>query len=214
MCSSDLKLGEKDGKELFAYRANLRGYKKTPYEGGTVVPAFFRWEGSLSPGQKVTGLSAHIDLMPTLLELAGVELNKKIDGRSLLPLLLNPQSKWEERNLFFHIGRWGFKTKPDDAKYDKRPGRAGFAVRNSRFRLVNHEELYDIQNDPSETKNVAAQFPEVVKSMQQAYDRWWDDVRPYMINEGPQKMESNPFHEKYKEQLQNEGIPTLGKPNF
>ena len=209
---NEKKLGQRNGKDLYAYRAGLRGYKKTPYEGGTLVPAFFRWKGRLKEGSEVSALSAHIDLFPTLIELAGGQIEREIDGRSLVPLLRNPQAKWDDRNLFFHIGRWGFKTKPDDAKYDKRVGKAGFAVRNSKFRLVNHEELYDIKNDPGEKNNVAKQYPEVVQEMQKSYDTWWSEVRPQMINEGHQKMEPNPFHVKYREQLDSEGIPLLARP--
>lgn len=208
------KIGEKNGRELFAYQGGLRGFKKTPYEGGTLVPAFFRWKGALKAGLEVTRLSAHIDLMPTLLEIAGVEAPTNLDGKSLLPLLINPNSSWPERNIFFHIGRWGNKVNPDDAKYDKRPGKAGFAVRNSRFRLVNNEELYDIKNDPSEKENVALKFPEVVQSLQQEFDKWWVKMRPFMINEGNQKMEPNPFHVKYKEQLKKGGIPDHKTPDL
>ena len=208
------KLGTRDGVGLFASQANLRGFKKTPYEGGTQVPAFFRWKGALTPGREISGLSAHIDLLPTLLEIAGTEVPQVLDGRSLLPLMQNPEGKWSDRHIFFHIGRWGFNTKPDEAKYDKRPGKAGFAVRNARFRLVNHAELYDIQNDPSEKLNVAKQFPETVKEMQSAYDQWWDEVRPFMINEGRQRMEPNPFHQNYQRQLENDGIPVMPKSEW
>ena len=211
---NEKKLGQRNGEDLYSYQAGLRGYKKTPYEGGTLVPAFFRWKGKFKAGNKISGLSAHIDLFPTLVELAGGEIQEKRDGRSLLPLLQNPQTKWNERNLFFHIGRWGNNVGPDGSQYDKRPGRAGFAVRNSKFRLVNHEELYDIENDPGEENNVAKQYPEVLQEMQKSYDAWWHEMRPQMVNEGHQKMTPNPFHVKYKEQLDSGGIPLLARPQL
>ena len=65
--------------------------------------------------------------------------------------------------------------------------------------------------NPAETKNIYEQKPEVVKDMQDAYDEWWDEVRPYMVNEG-KKTGPNPYHVKYKEQLGNEGVPSWEKP--
>ncbi|WDE97202.1 arylsulfatase [Lentisphaera profundi] len=208
------KLGSKNGEDLFAYQGGLKGFKKTPNEGGTLVPAFFRWKGTLKEGQEIKNLSAHIDFLPTLVDLAGVKIEEKRDGQSLVPLLANADAKFAQRNLFFHIGRWGNNVGPEGSQYDKRPGRAGFAVRNTKFRLVNHEELYDIKSDPSEKNNVAEQYPEIVQEMQKSYDTWWSEVRPYMINEGHQKMEPNPFHLKYKEQLKTKDIPLWDVPQL
>ena len=197
-------IGSRDGQPMEAFHAGLKGSKKSPHEGGTKVPAFFRWKGVLKEGADIKALSAHIDILSTLVELAGGDVPKDIDGKSLVPLLEDPDAPWPDRNLFFHIGRWNDKTGPDGSKYDKK---AGFAVRNARYRLVNNEELYDILNDPGETQNLYAQKPEVAQAMRAAYDQWWDEVRPYMVNEGSQKMGPNPYHEKYKQQLEQGGIP-------
>ncbi len=50
--------------------------------------------------------------------------------------------------------------------------------------------------------------------MQMSYDKWWDDVRPYMVNEGRPKMDPNPYHLNYEEQLKSEGIPSWKKPQL
>ena len=207
------KVGSRDGEPLFAYQAGLKGYKKSPHEGGTKVPAFFRWKGVLKEGAVCEALTAHIDILPTLVEIAGGEVPKEIDGKSLLPLLENSNAKWDDRNLFFHIGRWG-SGQADQSKYDKRPGKAGFAVRNGRYRLVNHEELYDILNDPGEAHNLSAQKPEVVQTMQAAYDNLWDEVRPVMVNEGKQKMSPNPYHIGYEQQLKQGEIRAWAEPQL
>jgi arylsulfatase A-like enzyme len=207
------KIGSRDGEPMFAYQAGLKGYKKTPYEGGTKVPAFFRWKGVIKEGANCESLSAHIDILPTLVEIAGGEVPAKIDGKSLLPLLIDPDAQSAKRKLFFHVGRWG-GGKADQSKYDKTTGKAGFAVRNGRYRLVNHEELYDILSDPGETKNLAAQKPEIVQTMQADYDQWWDEVRPFMVNEGKQKQDPNPFHVQYKKQVELGGIPAWKEPKL
>jgi arylsulfatase A-like enzyme len=204
------RLGKRDGQVLRAYDAGLTGTKKSPHEGGTKVPALFRWKGVLQEGVSCQALTAHIDIVPTLIEFAGGELPEVIDGKSLLPLLGNPEAVWADRNLFFHIGRWP-NGKADQSKYDTK---AGFAVRNARYRLVNHTELYDIQTDPGETQDLSALQPEVLQSMRAAYDQWWDAVRPYMVNEGKLAMEPNPFHLKYRQQLQQGEISAWQAPEL
>jgi arylsulfatase len=57
------------------------------------------------------------------------------------------------------------------------------AVRNERFRFVNNSELYDLYKDPGETENVADLHPEVVEQMSLAYEQWWSEVRPFLVNE-------------------------------
>ncbi len=207
------KLGTRNGKPLSAFTAGLKGGKGTVNEGGTLVPAFFRWKGVLREGVETKALSAHIDVLPTLVELAGGEVPGDLDGKSLVPLLKNPNAKWADRKLFFHRGRWKDSVGPDESKYDKARGKGGFAVRNSRYRLVNNEELYDILTDPGETKNIYDQKPEVAGEMQQAYNKWWDEVRPHMVNEG-RAIGVNPYHVNYREQLEQKGIPSWQKPEL
>jgi arylsulfatase len=178
------------------YNAGMRSMKGSPYQGGTRVPAFFRWPGTLGRGVDVGKLTAHIDLFPTLAELAGARVAPSIelDGRSLVPLLLDPEADWPDRYVFVHKGRWT-RGKAAESKY------ADCAVRNERFRLINNTELYDIVNDPGETKNVIDQHPDVVAKMRAAYDRWWDEVLPRMVNEDAIGPKINPFKERYWKQF-------------
>lgn len=199
----------RNGEPLHAYDGGLKGYKKTPHEGGTLVPAIFRWKGVLPEGGESPALAAHIDLLPTLVALAGGEVPRKIDGKSLTPLLENPAAAWPDRTLFFHIGRWKWGAEPDHSKYDKD---AGFAVRTARYRLVNNEELYDVLADRGETTNLINQKPEIAKAMSQAYDAWWDEVRLLMVNEGPLDRAPNPFHDRLEQQRKSTGIPAWEEP--
>lgn len=203
------KLGVRDGEDLKAFYAGLKGSKGMVHEGGTRVPAFFRWKGTLTEGAVSDALAAHIDLLPTLVELAGAEVPGAIDGKSLVPLLQDPEAPWTERYLCFHRGRWVNEVGPDKSKYDKK---AGFAVRHNRYRLVNNEELYDILADRGEEKNIYDQHPEVVTSMMKIYDAWWDEVRPFMVNEGGVTLGPNPFHVDYQEQKKTTGIPDWKEP--
>ena len=197
--------GKLNGAPVVHFNGNLKGAKNTPFEGGTRVPAFWQWKGVLSEGVDVTALTAHVDLYKTFCELAGVTLPsdaQELDGRSLLPLLENPTAAWPERELFFHCGRWA-AGKLDAAKFSK------CAVRSDRWRFVNNRELYDISNDPGETTDVSAAFPEVVDQMRKSYDKWWASVLPLMVNEGLPLVapEDQPLAIRYTKQLEEQGIP-------
>jgi arylsulfatase len=188
------------------YNAGMRGAKVTPYQGGTRVPLFWRWPGVLKPGVDVTQLAGQIDLLPTLAEIAGARIPEtlKLDGRSLVPLLQDPKATWSDRYLFVHVGRWA-KGKAAESKYDK------CAVRNGRFRFVNNKELYDLQSDPGEKKNVIEEHPEVVAAMRKAYDQWWSEVLPALENEDAVGPKVNPFKELYWKQFGG-GPSDPGKP--
>lgn len=178
------------------YNAGMRSAKGTPYQGGTRVPLFVRWTGTLPAGVDVNALAAHVDIVPTLTELAGAKNPEgmKLDGRSLAPLLKNAGAPWPDRALITHVGRWE-KGKASDSKYSK------CAVRNSRFRLINNTELYDIQADPAEKRNVIADHPDVVAAMRAAYDQWWQEILPALENEDAVGPAVNPFKELYWKQF-------------
>jgi arylsulfatase len=177
----------------------MRGGKCTPYQGGTRSPAFFRWPaGRIPAGAECDALTAHFDLFPTLAEITGAKLSPgvkaQLEGRSLLPLLEDPKAGWPERTLVQHVGRWE-KGKAAGAKYAK------CSIRNSRFTLVNNEELYDLSVDPGEGRNVIADHPEVVAGLRAAYDLWWDGVQALLVNEDTSGFNHFSFRELYTKQF-------------
>ena len=185
------------GKEIF--NAGLHGGKGTPYQGGTRATAFFRWPGGKIPaGAECDALSAHLDIFPTLAELTGAtlsdEVKLQVEGRSLLPLLSNPKADWPDRTLVHHVGRWG-KGQAVESKF------RNCAIQNARFALVKNTELYDLKADPGETKNVIADHPEVVATLRTAYDKWWDEVQPLLVNENVVGPKMNPMKELYWKQF-------------
>ena len=96
---------------LDVYNAGMRGCKCTIWHGGSRAMSFWRWPGKWQP-HKVDNLTAHLDVLPTLCEIAGAtireEIQSKLDGFSLTPLLANeePQSWHDDRLLFQHVARW------------------------------------------------------------------------------------------------------------
>lgn len=101
------------------WNANMRGVKTTAWYGGTRALSFWRWPNTLIPAN-VDALTAHVDILPTLAEIAGANLHdettKRLDGRSLVPLLQASNYSWPERTLFTHVGRWN-NGSIDEHKY-------------------------------------------------------------------------------------------------
>jgi arylsulfatase len=204
------KLGtSKDGKPMEGFNAGMKGAKASADEGGVRVPFFVRWPGKFSSGKAVERISAHIDLLPTLAHIAGIDQLPKgqVEGRSLVPLLKNPNAKWKDRYLFTQGARWKTGAEPTDHMWKR------FAVRNERFRLVENS-LYDMKADPGQTTDVAGKFPEIVKSMKEEYEKFWKDTRPLMVNENAPMSPTRPYHVLYEKQLNSEGIPTWREPNL
>jgi len=147
------------------YNAGMRGAKGTVYEGGIRVPSFWRWPAALEAGKRVDTMAAHIDILPTLLEVAGVGVPGNLDGRSLRPLLLQDDPQWPGR---YYFTQWHRGDVPE-------PFRA-CAVVSQRYKLVNGEELYDLIEDPQEKNDLAEEKPEIVANMRKAYENWFADV--------------------------------------
>lgn len=195
--------GTLHGEKVKHFNAGLKGAKNSPNEGGNHVPLFWYWKDVFTEGIDINNLTAQVDLYKTFTELTGAKLPKDmqpLEGRSLLPLLENKDVVWEDRLLFTHCGRW--KTgMVNEAKYQK------MAVRSQQWRFVNNKELYNVATDPGETKNVAAEYPEVVSKFKEPYSEWWNNSIPFMINENRKKVTKQPLHIRYEKQLAEKGIP-------
>jgi len=187
------------------FNAGMRGAKGTAWIGGTRASSFWRWPGTLEPGE-CSVLAAHIDFLPTIAEIAGVELTgglaKQVEGRSLVPLLKNPAGTLPDRILFTHLGRWPKLADPNEYKFRM------CSVRNKRWHLVSETgarepkwQLFDMKGDYGEQQNVGAQHPEVVRQLAAAYDGWWESVLPMLVNEKAVGPAVNPFQERYYRQF-------------
>lgn len=156
------------------FNAAMRGKKGSLFEGGHRVACFARWPGSLQAGASVDQLTMHCDWLPTLVELCELTEPEPVawDGRSIASLLEGNGSDWEDRPLF--VSRQG------DQLEKWTPASTGikyphFAALTERWRYVDGE-LYDIIADPSQSKDLAAQFPEVARSLYEQYGDWFEDV--------------------------------------
>jgi arylsulfatase A-like enzyme len=159
------------GGSLDVHNAGMRGGKCSRYEGGHRVPCFIRWpNGRLrEPGDVATPTMVQ-DVLPTLVDLCGLDPDPeaRYDGTSVAPLLRGePQPGLDERT--FVVQYFQNSIEKDDA-----------AVVRGSWRLIFGKELYDIATDPGQETDVADRHPDLVASLKATYDRYWDELQPYV----------------------------------
>jgi len=150
------------------YSGGMRGKKGSEYEGGHRVPCFIRWpDGGLTGGSDIDRLTAHVDILPTLIELCGLKEPRGVefDGDSLVQLLTGQDENWPDRTLI-----------TDSQRIEHPEKWRKSAVMTDRWRLINGRELYDIKADPGQKDDIADERPQVVEKLRKAYEDWWVDV--------------------------------------
>lgn len=149
--------------EFFNSTAGLRGWKGSVYEGGLRVPCIVRWPGKVKPGSLTEVPSYFPDWFPTLAEIAGASLliEHEVDGIDLRGVLQGEDTVSREELMI-----WEF------AGY-----RGQLAIRDGRWKAVRRDvrtrdpkpwELYDIEKDPREQRDLAAQYGDVVQRLEAA----------------------------------------------
>jgi arylsulfatase A-like enzyme len=117
-----------------------RWHKETLWEESTRVPLIVVAPGVTEPGTRTNRPVSLMDMYPTLAELAALDVPSHIEGRSLVPLLENPRTRWD----YPAVTTYGFNN---------------HAVRTERYRYIRYsdgsEELYDHEADPNEWTNLA-----------------------------------------------------------
>ena len=176
MTDNGTAAGLTKGGEWEGHAAGMRARKGSAYDGGHRVPFFVQWPAAgIGGGKDIDRLTAGIDVAPTLVELAGLELPKPIefDGRSLVPLLRD-EPGWADGRVYFtqHTQFYVDGKRQMDAPQPYLRS----AVLEERWRLVDGKELYDIQADPAQAEDIAADHPEEVARLRAAYDAWWAEV--------------------------------------
>ena len=169
---SGAKFKNNDSEPIKGYNGGMRGRKASVYDGGQRVPFFIRWPaGGLDGGRDIDTLAVQFDLFPTLAELCGIPMptDRKMDGLSLAPLLKGEKKALDRDHvvLQFHGGA----AFPED-----RLKQEYSYIMTERWRLLNGRQLYDIQADPLQRNNVAAEHPEVVKKLWSNYEPYWQSV--------------------------------------
>ncbi len=149
----------------------LRGTKATTWEGGIRIPFMIQWKGHVPAGKVDDRPVISLDIHPTALAAAGVPqpTQKKLDGVNLLPFLTQNATATPHEFLFWRYGEQ-MAVRKGDWKITKAVSRPAQARR--RVRRPSEGQLYDLANDIGEKTDVAAEHPEVVKELKDAWEKW------------------------------------------
>ena len=150
------------------------GSKRSPNEGGVRTPIMVRWPGHIKPGTR-QALASSIDLAPTILAATDVRPEKTLPGHNLLALAADPHATRETiyGEIFAH----------DVADIDRPAASLQFRwVRHGGWKLISRPgsttpQLFNLANDPHETRNVAGSQSDRASRMRQLLDNWWDPAR-------------------------------------
>ncbi len=154
----------------------LRGRKGWTYEGGVREPFIARFPGKIPKGSLCNGVAGTVDVLPTIAKLAGASLPAlPVDGIDIWPML-SGQKRSLEREALLYFDGWNLqcaryqKWKLHVARYNSvayNPAPAG-----GRINLpLGNPELYDLENDPEEAYDVAAENPNIVADLQARIER-------------------------------------------
>ena len=172
-----------EGPKWTGFTAGMRAQKGSQYDGGHRVPCFVRWPAKIkaqsSAAPRELGLlSAHFDLLPTLLDLCNIEQLAAggFDGGSLRHEL-GVYEKGDEAAgappprlpLVVHSQRVDFPEKWRKCSVLHGDGK-------SEWRLVDGKELYELHSDPGQKADIASKHPDVVEQLREHYDKWWTHV--------------------------------------
>ena len=164
-----------NGPQQRRYNDYMNGRKGSVYRGGTRVPFFFRYPSKFPESRQIDQSTAHLDVLPTVAQLCGASLpqTKKIDGRSLLPLLEGNMDNWAQRSLFFY---W---TRRYPELYQN------IAIQKGGFKLVGHAdydapleafELFNVNEDPAELENLVLENEELALRLRKELDQMYGEL--------------------------------------
>jgi arylsulfatase len=152
-------------EDYFGSSGGFRGHKQNLYEGGIRVPMIARWRGRVAAGRTSSLPWSFCDMLPTLMEVAGVQPPGDIDGVSIAPTLMGREQAKKPEWQYWELPRWIGQEK---RFADEIPMQA---ARNGEWKVVRPKpgaplELYNLRSDPKETTDLAAREPKVLARMQ------------------------------------------------
>ncbi len=155
-----------------------KGYKSQVHEGGIRVPFMVQWKGVLPEGKTYGRPVIALDILPTAVAAAGGKASANVDGVDLLPFLKGGKSGAPHESLCWH--------------YDKQS-----AIRMGDWKLARHEKfgyrLFNLADDPGETKDLSTEDRDRVAELTAAWDRWSSkNMKPHWGNNW-----HPPFEDKY-----------------
>ena len=174
----------------------FRGHKFDLQQGGVRTPMIVSWPGTLPEGETFAGLSSSLDLFPTALAAAGIEIptDREIDGVNLLPFLKGEVSGDPHEFLCWQQRQWARPNQRDPGVHMRTLHQ--FAIRSGDWKAIRNDqpiatgetedetparrpwELYDLSRDPGELQDVATEFPEITERLAKQFEQWQDEMHP------------------------------------
>ncbi len=170
--------GRGHNPEFFDSNGKLSGIKRDLYEGGIRVPMIAVWNGKIEPGTVNDFIGGFQDLMPTLAEVAEIEIPEQSNGISILPMLKGEsQMKHDHLNWEFQLVGWGRELPSGGFRQSARIDN----WKAVRYGVDSETELYNLENDIAEMNNIASEHPDIVKEMNRIFkeDRSETEGFPY-----------------------------------
>ena len=157
--------------------APLRSGKGYPYEGGIRVPLIIRWPGKIAPGSECSVPVTSVDFFPTVSDASGVTLppNRTIDGKSLMPLILQTRSL-DRKAIYWHFPHY----RGDVVPYS--------IIRKGDWKLIKRyegktHELFNLKQDIGEKEDLADKMPGKIKELDAQLKLWLEQARAKLPRE-------------------------------
>jgi len=171
-----------NGPQQPRYKAGLRAIKGSVYDGGVKVPFYIKLPGTIEMDKEISVPAAHFDVLPTLAEFCGFKIppGVKIDGKSLMPLIRNREVAWKERAMVFNWARGYPEPYRNIALLKGTYKMVGMCDESAAPAAL---ELYNMDEDPSELKNISKANPAKVAELKLEFDNWYKEIiqSPHLV---------------------------------
>lgn len=146
----------------------LRGYKFQTYEGGMRVPCIMSWKGKIPSGTVCDEIGATIDLLPTFANLAGAKIpdDRIIDGKNIWPIISGEKGARSPHEIYYYYKGNRLESARQGKWKVRRSGKKSQSV-----------ELYDLDNDIAESKNLSQKNPELIQTILKKMDKFDKDLK-------------------------------------
>lgn len=159
------------------YNAGMRGKKGSPYEGGHRVPFMMHWPaGEMNAAHESDKLCHAVDVVPTLIDLCAIQppTGIRFDGISIADLLSG-----DKDSEVASAQNWNTRILVTDSQRVRDPIKwRQSSVMQDKWRLINGTELYNVSEDPGQTKSVHEEHADKVAELRQFYEAWWAELEP------------------------------------
>lgn len=164
-----------NGPQQTRYVSGMRGRKGNVYQGGVRVPFYIRYPSSFQKNRDIETMAAHIDILPTLSQVCQVKLpkEKRIDGKSLLPLIKGMDVDWADRSLFSY---WTRRYPELYFNMSLRKGNYKLVGKTDYNATITDFELFDLEKDPYEQKNIVSENTIIANNLKEELDETYNEL--------------------------------------